>query len=346
MACYQQLPGLKSIKMRHPVQILLFTCLSVLAVRANDTAATLGAGGLIPTKSTQIVMESEDLSISSQRITIRYVFRNLSDRDVEATVAFPLPDLDGGDVYNVPINLPNQADPNFVGFAVSQNGKVIRFSIDERAFKDGKDITARLKSVGLSPNVLLEPLNAAVGKLPATVRHELEREELIIPGDFNPPLRGTGNRGWWADWTMRVQFYWTQRFPANGKVELEQSFRPVVGGSYIVAQDSGESSIKPYCGTAQDLERIAEVKKRHPVRQDGEATLYEQQIDYILTTANNWKGSIHQFRTSVQTESDEDILLTCTGGFKRTTPTQYELLRRDFRPEQELRLLILHPAAQ
>ena len=291
-------------------------------------------------------MESEDLFVSPQRITISYVFRNTSDKDVETTLAFPLPDLMGGDVYNLPIKLPSQTDLNFVGFAVSQNGQPIPFSIDERALRDGKDITARLRSAGLSPNVLLEPLNEAIRNLPASVRHELEQEELIIPGDFNPPLHSIGKRGWWADWAMRVQFYWTQRFPANAEVKLEQSFRPVVGGGYLVTDDAGDSSIKPYCATAQDLQRIAEVKKRHPVRQNGEAALIEQQIDYILTTANNWKGPIHQFRTVVQTGSDEDLLLTCTVGFKRTAPNQYELLRSNFRPERELKLLILHSASQ
>jgi hypothetical protein len=338
--------GLTSAKMRHPFSILFFACLFAMTVTANDTAVILGAGGLVPARSTQIVLESEDLFISPQRITIHYGFRNVSDQDVEAIVAFPLPDLNGGDVYNVPINLPNQADPNFVGFAVSQNGKAIPFSLEERALRDGKDITPRLASVGLSPNVLLEPLNAAVMKLPATIRHQLEREELIIPGDFNPPLRRIGNQGWWADWTMRVQFYWVQRFPANAEVKLEQSFRPVVGGGYIVAEDPGESSIKPYCGTGRDLQAIGELKKHHPVPQNGGAALSEQQIDYILTTANNWKGPIQKFRATVQTGSDQDILLTCTSGFKRTSSTQYTLIRSDFRPEQELRLLILHSAAQ
>jgi hypothetical protein len=285
-------------------------------------------------------MDSEDLSISPKRVTIHYVFRNTSDKDVETVIAFPLPDLSGGDVENVPMYLPYAEGLNFVRFTVSENDKPIRVSADARAFKDGKDITARLKSAGLPVNVLLEPLNAAILKLPAKVRRQLEREELIIASDYNPPLRSAGKRGWWANWTMRVSFYWTQRFPANANVELVQNYQPVVGGSYIVRDDSGESSIKPYCGKTQTLSQIAEVKKRHPA-QPGEPVLFERQIDYILTTANNWKGPIRQFRAAVQTESSEDIFLTCTPGFRRVTPTKYEFVQSDFLPHEDLNLLIL-----
>ncbi|MDD3371796.1 MAG: DUF4424 family protein, partial [Alphaproteobacteria bacterium] len=65
------------------------------SVSANDTMVSLGAGGLVPRESPDVSMESEDLDISVREIKIRYVFRNHSSRDIDATVAFPLPPLDG-----------------------------------------------------------------------------------------------------------------------------------------------------------------------------------------------------------------------------------------------------------
>ena len=41
----------------------------VLPLDANDTLATLGAGGLVPVKSSQITMEREDLQLSVQQTT-------------------------------------------------------------------------------------------------------------------------------------------------------------------------------------------------------------------------------------------------------------------------------------
>ncbi len=222
------------------------------SANANDTLATLGAGGLVPVKSTQIALESEDLKISAHRITVRYVFRNASDKDVHAIVAFPLPDLDGVELYFEPMHLPRGTDWNFVDFKVSSNGEPVSTRMEARAFIEGRDITARLRAVGLPVSVLLEPLNYALMELSARHRDELEKERLITSADFNPPLRSTGTSGWYAGWTMRVKFYWTQRFPAHSPVELVQTYTPVVGGSYIFESDKGESSVKPYCGGGGD----------------------------------------------------------------------------------------------
>jgi hypothetical protein len=143
---------------------------------------------------------------------------------------------------------------------------------------------------------------------------------------------------------MRVQYYWTQRFPANSTIELEQAYQPVVGGSYIFASDDGKWSIKPFCGTAATLQQIETVKKRHPVKNENEAVLLERRIEYILTTANNWKGPIRHFRLSISTDSPDDILVTCTPDLDRVNSMRYELVRNDFVPTSNLHLLILQPS--
>ena len=325
--------------------ISALTCCAATAL-ANDTAVTLGAGGLVPIKTTAIVMEDEDLSISVREITVHYVFRNTSNKDIDAIIAFPLPDLNGGEVFNTPINLPDETELNFVRFSVSSAGVPIPVKVDARAFLDKADITARLDAAGLPVNVLLEPLNAALLRVPLETRQQLEKEQLIIPEEgFNPPLRSSGKTGWWATWTMRVQFYWEQRFPANSSVELTQTYRPIVGGSYIALDDPGETSIKPYCGTASTIRDIANVKKSHSVTTEFQPALFERRIDYVLTTGNNWDGAIRHFRVAVSTDNPDDIVLTCAEGFKRIGPTRYELVRSNFRPKDDLKLLILQPSA-
>jgi len=91
--------------------IVLFA--TVFRLAANDTNARLGAGGLVPEKSADIVMESEDLIISVHQITVRYLFRNTSDRDLDLIVAFPLPEVDGAAVANIPIFFPSPDPLNF-----------------------------------------------------------------------------------------------------------------------------------------------------------------------------------------------------------------------------------------
>jgi hypothetical protein len=311
------------------------------AAQGDDTLVTLGAGGLIPEKSAQIAMQSEDLQISVDRITVRYVFRNTTGRDVEAMVAFPLPDLDGGTVYNEPVALPNKTQLNFVNFSVTADGKPVGVRVESRALLRGRDVTARLSAAGLPVSVLLEPLNSALMKISPTQREGLEHEQLIMPDDFNPPLRATGKHGWWAMWTMRVKFYWTQRFPAQKTVTLTQTYQPVVGGSYIAADDDGSSTVAPYCGGAEALREIKQVKLRHPAQDSGDIILWARAIDFILTTANNWSGPIRDFHLSVLGDSPNDIVLTCTPGLKRVGATSYELSRSDFHPNADLKLMIL-----
>ncbi len=58
---------------------------------ANDSAARFGAGGIEFEKSEHIRLLEEVLSISTKEVHVRYRFLNESDRDIQATVAFPLP---------------------------------------------------------------------------------------------------------------------------------------------------------------------------------------------------------------------------------------------------------------
>jgi hypothetical protein len=320
----------------------IFACLLLLGrAQADDTMVTLGVGGLVPQKSTKVAMESEDLQISLHQITVRYVFQNTTGRDVEAMVAFPLPDLDGGTVYNEPVALPNETQLNFVNFSVTEDGKPVAARVESRAFLAGRDVTARLSAAGLPVSVLLEPLNDALMKISPTQREQLEREQLIMPDDFNPPLRATGRHGWWAMWTMRVRFYWIQRFPAHRTVTLTQTYQPVVGGSYIAADDDGSLTVRPYCGGAEVLREIEQIKRRHPARDSGDIVLWARAINFILKTANNWSGPIHKFHLTVLADDPGDIPLTCMRGLKRVGPTRYNLARSDFHPNEDLELIIL-----
>ena len=313
----------------------------VLPAVANDTLATLGAGGLVPLRSAAISMEREDLEISTSQIRIRYRFRNHSNRDVSAVVAFPLPELEGGAVEHVPMNLPSHKN-NFVDFEVRVAGKILDAQTDIRAFHDGREITAQLRAAGLPLSVIDNSFESAVQKLTVAQRKQFEKDELIVTDDASgSPLR------YWANWNTRVQFYWTQRFPAKSVVEVEHRYRPVVGGAYMTATDTGAERIRPYCGGADALTKVGLTKQHHPVAGPDQPALFERRIQYILTTANNWSGPIGDFHLTVVTADPDDIVLTCFPGLKQTSPTRYELQRTGFHPERDLDLLILtHFAAQ
>ena len=75
-------------------------------------------------------------------------------------------------------------------------------------------------------------------------------------------------------------------------------------------------------------------------------TIDIDQDAHRLYTGNNWSGPIRRFHLIVNSDSPQDIVLTCMPGLKRISPTRYELTRTNFHPSTDLKLLILEPNKQ
>ena len=73
--------------------------------------------------------------------------------------------------------------------------------------------------------------------------------------------------------------------------------------------------------------------------------MYETWISYILTTGQNWYGSIGTFHLTVDKGATDNLVSFCGDGVKKTGPTTFELTYQDFWPERELNILILQPAS-
>src|SRR3954453_10671625 len=114
---------------------------------ANDSSAELAVGGLTFTKSSDISIVSEDLTVTLDTITVRYNFLNRSTKPITLTVAFPLPDIDLADAANVAFPA---GDPlNYVGFPTKIDGKPISFVTNQQAFLNDKNVTAKLGELGI-----------------------------------------------------------------------------------------------------------------------------------------------------------------------------------------------------
>src|ERR1700722_10623116 len=114
---------------------------------ANDTSAELAIGELTFTKNADVSMESEDLTITLDTVTVRYTFLNRSTKPVTLTVAFPLPDINLADASNAAFPVGNPL--NYVGFPTKIDGKPISFIPNQQAFIDDKNVTASLKEMGI-----------------------------------------------------------------------------------------------------------------------------------------------------------------------------------------------------
>ena len=224
----------------------------------------------------------------------------------------------------------------FIDFRVSVDGRRIIPDIETRSFSAEGEITSRLRSLGLPLSVLDRTVTPAVQSLNVRDRLKLESDGLI-------DCSLTKDERCWPYWKSRTQFYWRQRFAAGRAVVIRHTYRPVVGGGYLTRDDDGAWSIRPFCGGADTLRQIGQLKTQHPVADSADTVLVERRLQYILTTANNWGGAIRRFRLSVETDAADDLFVSCMPGMTRTGPTHYELIRSNFHPDADLDVLIMQP---
>jgi len=127
--------------------------------QADDGYAALAMGGIVFTKSTAVRMASEDLYVSPKQVRVRFAFANDTDKDIEALVAFALPDIDIGRYWVEALGTTSDDPVNFVGFRTSLDGRPLKFEVEQRAItvRDKRDVTALLKRSGLPVNMIASP---------------------------------------------------------------------------------------------------------------------------------------------------------------------------------------------
>jgi len=269
------------------------------AARANDTEAVLGAGGLTFARSTALRMESEDLRLSRREVRVAYRFRNVSDHPVTTRIAFPLPDVDVGDVSETPHHFYLAGrDGDIVDFHLTVDGKPTPAALDARAVnRQGKDVTALLRRfhiplIGVrSEDEVERALNALT---PAQVRvlaaaGAVYADEWRTPGDVKHP-----------GWKVKAAYHWVQTFPAHGVVGVEHRYAPVLGGvrferaaglarpGALAGEGAWPDEKKGWCLTPSQV-RAAVLPG--PVSADW--------LEYVLRTGANWAGPIGRFRLEI-----------------------------------------------
>jgi hypothetical protein len=334
--------------MKSTLIIALFGWLLVFAdahrttARANDSAAELSIGGLTFKKNNSVSIESEELKITLETVTVRYQFLNQSPNSVTLTVAFPLPDIDlsDGASYAIP-----QADSvNFVKFETKVDGKPIDFTIHQRAMLGDKDVTAQLKDLGIPP-LPLDSLPALIKPLPDATRKQMLDQGLLVQA-------GSNDRGqplYDAGWRVSTSAVREQTFPPNRVVLVEHRYRTSLGISFdsimrkAMRQKTGlaketQRYRRDYCisdGFLADLDKIA------GDTQNNTSKIEERRISYVLKTGANWATPIKQFRLLVDTGRAGRLASFCAPNIAKRSPTEYEARAENFTPTSDLKILVV-----
>lgn len=330
----------------------MFRCLTIMLAAglswqafANDSTAELSTSGLILSRSDGIAMESEELFVSADRITVDYLFRNSSDQNVATIVAFPMPDI-SGNPWSVPA-IPDNTSDNFLDFTVSVDGKAVTPQLEQRVFAAGLDVTAELRA----RNVPLYPFGdaalAALAALPQDVADQWQERGIITIDEYDD---GSGwKRVRSPYWMLKSTYWWRSVFPANAAVRVSHRYKPSVGGSAGLTfvpegrlqGEAFEAYKQKYCLDKGFENAVAKIVKS---ARDGDPQVSETRISYILTTGGNWAtGAIGKFKLTVDKGSPRNLVSFCGHNVVKTGPTTFEMTATEFYPDRDLEILILEP---
>ncbi|RWM88687.1 MAG: DUF4424 domain-containing protein [Mesorhizobium sp.] len=319
--------------------------LSATPVFANDSIAELGTGGLILSRSDAVAMESEDLYISPEKVTVDYVFRNNTDKNVDAIVAFPMPDIEG-DPNEMPA-IPDGQSDNFLGFEVTIDGVAAKPQLEQKAFALGIDISANLKSQNVPFYPFGDAARAALAKLPQAVADDWVDRGLIIEDTADD---GSGMKSVYVPfWQLRSTYWWRTTFPANKAVRVAHRYKPSVGGTSSVSffydgQFQGQYAAYKarYCMDGAFENAIRKAAKSNP---DDTPRYFENRIAYVLTTGGNWAtGSIGKFKLTVDKGDPKNLVSFCGENVRKVGPTRFEMTAENFHPEHDIDILLLAPS--
>ncbi|RWN52521.1 DUF4424 domain-containing protein [Mesorhizobium sp.] len=319
--------------------------LSATPVFANDSIAELGTGGLILSRSDAVAMESEDLYISPEKVTVDYVFRNNTDKDVDAIVAFPMPDIEG-DPNEMPA-IPDGQSDNFLGFEVTIDGVAAKPQLEQKAFALGIDISADLESQNVPFYPFGDAARAALAKLPQAVADDWVDRGLIIEDTADD---GSGMKTVYVPfWQLRSTYWWRSTFPANKAVRVAHRYKPSVGGTSSVSffydgQFQGQYAAYKtrYCMDGTFENAIRKAAKGTP---DGTPRYFENRIAYVLTTGGNWAtGSIGKFKLTVDKGDPKNLVSFCGENVRKVGPTRFEMTAENFYPEHDIDIMLLVPS--
>jgi hypothetical protein len=320
--------------------LALLLALSITPAIADDGAASIAVGGLVMKREPRITMAKEVLTISVNKVTVDYYFRNDTDTDITTEVAFPMP--------------PYSADPGdrlveelgFDDFKLWVNQQPVHYSVETRAFVGHRDVTQAVERSHLSlTNFGREALGETeidqIAKLPPGQRANLVKQGVLTHGQYRD----------YANWTVHKRYYWSQTFPAHATIHIRHEYTPAVGYSQVspdllippssrsarVAETAGtrfnRQEFTSFCPSPEAIEKLSHAK----------GLIEPAWVDFILTTANTWKRPIEDFTLIVERTDPKDTVSFCWDGpIKKLDANHFQAHATNLIPTHELRVGFYH----
>jgi hypothetical protein len=131
-----------------------------------------------------------------------------------------------------------------------------------------------------------------------------------------------------------VTHHWRQVFPKGRSISIAHEYAPARGGSYIGYVADSEALRKELAETyCVGPKLMGNLVRRKDI--DDEYNF----VHYILKTGANWKGPIKSFKLTIVKRAPDDKVSTCITDTKRVSPTRFQVVRHDFTPTEDLKLV-------
>ncbi|MBN8920300.1 MAG: DUF4424 family protein [Rhizobiales bacterium] len=304
-----------------------------------DSSIELGVGGLTFGRDAQVTVESQDIHISPEAITIRYRVGSASPQSVTVTMDFPLPDIDMSDpdtLYAIPVNDP----ANFVGAQTKVNGQPVKFDIRQRAVLGDKDITDRLRGAGL-PILPMTTQGAEIAALNEQAREKLVAEGLISPNGVD----GEGKTQYAGAWTVKTVATRQQTLPAGTPIAIEHRYRASVGISFdtllrkTIRESQGmDAEFKRYRSDYCIPDSLLRGIDKAAGGVGNVVKLQERRINYAM---RNNPDKVKDLRIVIDKGRADNLVSFCLDNVKKISATAFEFRAKDFVPERDLKILLI-----
>lgn len=120
-------------------------------------------------------------------------------------------------------------------------------------------------------------------------------------------------------WTFKAASFWAETFPPDQDVHVRHTYTPINGMFYI--SDAAYPGIDPADLCMTNAER-AGMKKR--IAGSEHRAALATQVRYVLTTGENWQGTIGGFKLIVDKEDPKNMVSLCVDFLTKTVPTRFE----------------------
>ena len=308
--------------------VIIF-CLLAFSAQGNDDVGALGVGGIVVEKSKQLVLNKHVLDIGYDKVTADFEYVNKSSKNIRKTITFSLPPYPalphegGGIAYGQPPH-----------FELLVNGKPVKYQVKVQAWREGKDITGQLKTMGFK--------DKQIAMFPFDNRTDTPRD-LAIPESQIIALINSGlleelNNANKSAWDIHVHYFWRQFFPAKSKVLIKQSYVPFIATRGASLFSNNNKIIKEFCLKPEQTEKLT-----HFVAEDKNSNAHGELdgaiVKYLLTTAGSGRDSIREFTLRIHKGSPIELIALCfEKPLLKITENLYEAKILRFKPKDELNI--------